>query len=86
MYAQGTSYMAYDRLCENSDKYKTEICDICGQFGMTKKDTGETYCKTCDRTDIPSVVVPYATKLIFQELAAMNMLPRVIPEKKGDIL
>ena len=38
-------------------------------------------CKTCDnRTDFSYVEIPYACKLLFQELGTMNVVPRILTE------
>ena len=35
-------------------------------------------CKTCqNRTDFKYVEIPYACKLLFQELHTMNVIPRI---------
>ena len=39
------------------------------------------HCKTCDnRTDFSRCNIPYACKLLFQELITMNIAPRIITE------
>jgi DNA-directed RNA polymerase II subunit RPB2 len=36
-------------------------------------------CKTCDnRVDFNYVEIPYACKLLFQELQTMNIAPRIM--------
>ena len=38
-------------------------------------------CKTCNnRTDFNRIEIPYACKLLFQELITMNIAPRIITE------
>jgi DNA-directed RNA polymerase beta subunit len=38
-------------------------------------------CKTCDnKTDFAKVEVPYAYKLMAQELQTINVVPRIITE------
>ena len=39
------------------------------------------FCKTCDnRSDFSRCNIPYACKLLFQELITMNIAPRIITE------
>ena len=39
-------------------------------------------CRTCDnRVDFAYVEIPYACKLLFQELTTMNVVPRIMTEK-----
>jgi len=39
------------------------------------------HCRTCDnRSDFSFVQIPYACKLLFQELMTMNVVPRIITE------
>ena len=38
-------------------------------------------CKTCNNTtDFSKVQIPFACKLLFQELQAINVVPRIITE------
>ena len=43
------------------------------------------YCKYCDTHDVKSVKMPYAFKLMLQELMAMNLAPRLRIQKKGSV-
>ena len=39
------------------------------------------HCRTCDnRSDFSRCNIPYACKLLFQELITMNIAPRIITE------
>ena len=49
------------------------VCSECGLIGHPNKDT----CKSCPTGKLAMVDVPYACKLLFQELMAMNIAPRV---------
>lgn len=75
---QGASYFIKDRLFENSDKYKCFICDVCGQTAIQDKNLKQSYCRVCDEATTSCIQIPYATKLLFQELIAMNMVPRLM--------
>ena len=66
------------------------ICKKCGMIASyndgTKKsfakDTFTTYhCKTCDNsTEFAKVNIPYAYKLMSQELQTINVVPRIMVE------
>ncbi len=53
------------------------VCGNCGLAAIKKK---EGYiCKTCKSNDnIKEIAIPYASKLLFQELMAMQIAPRII--------
>jgi DNA-directed RNA polymerase beta subunit len=71
--AHGASSMLKEKLFLLSDKYKMPVCDKCGLIGHPNK----LECKSCDGGKLYMVDVPYACKLLFQELLAMNIAPRV---------
>jgi len=79
---QGSAFFLKDRLFENSDKYKCYICDICGQIAIHHDSTKESVCQACQNSKPACIQIPYATKLLFQELIAMNMVPRIMPNYK----
>ena len=77
--AHGASMMLKEKLFSLSDKYKVPVCNKCGLIGHPNKE----YCKACpENTGVLHMVdIPYACKLLFQELLAMNIAPRVRVEK-----
>jgi DNA-directed RNA polymerase beta subunit len=79
---QGASGFLKDRLFYNSDKYKCSVCNICGWICIDNIITHDQYCKACkvhgEKSKTSLIHIPYATKLLFQELIAMNILPRII--------
>ena len=50
-------------------------------FAVFNDEKNIHHCKTCgNRTDFSRINVPYAFKLLSQELITMNIAPRVITE------
>ena len=91
MIAHGISRFCRERMYDVSDKYSTHVCNKCGMiaaFNDGKKnrmyDTADFsihFCKTCDNhTDFSKVEIPYAYKLMAQELQTINVVPRIITE------
>ncbi|KAJ3371272.1 DNA-directed RNA polymerase II subunit RPB2 [Allomyces arbusculus] len=73
----GSSAFLKDRLLYNSDKYSVNLCKQCGLTAQTAK-----YCKNCSakENEIVNVDIPYACKLLFQELQSMGVAVRVKTE------
>jgi len=92
MIAHGISRFCRERMYDVSDKYSTHVCNKCGMvaaFNDGKKnrmyDTADFSvhtCNTCDNhSDFSKVEIPYAYKLMSQELQTINVVPRLITEK-----
>ena len=91
MIAHGASRFCRERLYDASDKYSVYVCKKCGltasyNDGNSKKmytyaDFSIHLCKTCgNKTDFAKVEIPYAFKLLSQELQTINVVPRIITE------
>ena len=66
-----------------SDYYKVDVCNQCGLIGLARNNKFE--CKSCNnKEDFSKVQVPYACKLLFQELMAMQIAPRIIAEDNDE--
>ncbi|KAI5173087.1 DNA-directed RNA polymerase III subunit RPC2 [Nematocida sp. LUAm3] len=66
----GASEILIERLVISSDKYMIYICLSCGLPVHTAE------CHSC-RSTAQKMQIPYACKLLFQELMAMNIAPRI---------
>jgi DNA-directed RNA polymerase beta subunit len=81
MVSHGASRFTKERMYDVSDKYSVYICKKCGLIASYNDALHIHQCKTCDnRVDFAYVQIPYACKLLFQELTTMNVVPRVITQ------
>ena len=79
MVSHGASRFTRGRLYDASDKYQVNVCKKCGMISAYNDKKHIHVCKTCDnRTDFNYVEIPYACKLLFQELQTMNIAPRIM--------
>ncbi|KNC56374.1 DNA-directed RNA polymerase [Thecamonas trahens ATCC 50062] len=76
--AHGVAVALRDRLFYSSDPYRIHVCALCGLPAVANVKSAQFYCQACNNTTrIYQVNVPYAGKLLFQELQAMNIAPRM---------
>ena len=79
MISHGASRFTKGRLYDASDAYSVHVCNKCGLIAAFNKNQQIHICNTCEnRTDFKYVEIPYACKLMFQELLTMNIAPRII--------
>ena len=79
MISHGASRFTRGRMYDASDKYQAHVCKSCGLIASYNDKLHIHHCHTCDnRTDFAYVEIPYAFKLISQELMTMNVVPRLI--------
>lgn len=74
--SHGCSRFLLERLYNLSDPYKIPVCVHCGSM-----PSSTTYCAVCDQSDLKIVPIPYAAKLLFQELNAMGIRVNLFPKK-----
>ena len=87
----GIAKFMKEKLLDNSDAYSTFICGKCGLFATrairegNKSETSPNdvyYCRPCKNyNDISKIVIPYAFKLLCQELLSMCIAPRIRVKK-----
>ena len=79
MVAHGASKFNKGRLYDASDAFSAHVCKKCGLLAAFNNKEHIHICKTCDnKTDFDKVNLPYACKLLFQELITMNIAPRIM--------
>jgi len=79
MVSHGASRFTKERMYDVSDKYSVYVCKKCGLISSYNDAMHIHYCHNCNnRTDFAYVEIPYACKLLFQELNTMNIAPRII--------
>jgi DNA-directed RNA polymerase beta subunit len=74
--AHGTLSFMKERLMDVSDKFDIYVCSQCGNQAIVNPDINvQKYeCKLCDNySDFRHLQIPYASKLMLQELRGMNM-------------
>jgi DNA-directed RNA polymerase beta subunit len=81
MVSHGASRFTRGRMYDASDKYSVFVCKKCGLIASYNDQKHIHHCHTCDnRTDFAYVEIPYACKLLFQELNTMNIAPRLMTQ------
>ena len=77
--AHGMARFTRERLYDSSDRFAVYVCKACGLRAAFNEHDNIHYCKTCDNmTDFRRAEIPYACKLLDQELQAMNISMRYI--------
>ncbi|MED6179430.1 DNA-directed RNA polymerase III subunit 2 [Stylosanthes scabra] len=76
--AYGASMLIYERLMLSSDPFEVQVCRECGLLGYYNHKLKTGICSSCKNGDkISTMKLPYACKLLIQELQSMNVVPRL---------
>tara|TARA_B100001094_G_C18175998_1_gene797906 strand:+ start:1119 stop:2396 length:1278 start_codon:yes stop_codon:yes gene_type:complete len=79
--SHGASSFLKERLLDVSDNYKVFTCDKCKLIASCNPEKGIYKCDFCDNTQkFHELRIPYASKLLMQELLSMNIGMRLICE------
>jgi DNA-directed RNA polymerase II subunit RPB2 len=82
MISHGATAFTKDRMFDASDKYSVHTCSLCGMMASFNDPAGIHLCRNCGNTTaFAKVNLPYACKLLFQELGTMNISPRLFTTK-----
>ncbi|KAI1729131.1 RNA polymerase rpb2, domain 6 domain-containing protein [Ditylenchus destructor] len=77
--AYGASMLLMERLMVSSDQFQVDVCMKCGLIGYTG------WCQYCrNSSTLARIKIPYACKLLFQELQSMNIVPKLSTMKYTD--
>ena len=71
--SHGLSMFLKERMVDCSDKYTCHLCSQCGMIASKMRNRDVWYCNMCDTTDTVFTELPYAFKLMTQELMAINI-------------
>jgi len=81
MISHGSSYFLKERMMDVSDKYSVYICNTCNLISTGNLEDNIFECKKCENySDFTKVYIPYACKLLFQELMCMSIAPRMLTD------
>lgn len=83
MMSHGIAGVLKERLFDCSDKYIFYLCDDCGLIAIGNRVDNIFKCTYCDNNSkFSKVQIPYATKLMLQEVMAMGITPRLFTKNK----
>ena len=81
--AHGMSEFIKERLMECSDSFSCYSCKECGLLAIANPVQNIWICKGCNKTtSFAKLQIPYASKLLMQELETMNIGSRLITSQK----
>ena len=81
--AHGITEFTKERLMECSDLFRCWSCQDCGLIAIVNPREGIWQCKGCgNTTNFSAIEIPYAYKLLLQELETMSISSRIVTQEK----
>lgn len=81
--AHGITEFTKERFMECSDLFRCWSCRDCGLIAVANPKEGIWACRGCgNTTSFSAIEIPYAYKLLLQELETMNITSRIIAQGK----
>ena len=85
MISHGCSLFLKERLVDTSDIYTCHVCNKCGLIASKQMNKDIYVCHSCNKLPenqgetvyANKIQIPYAFKLLVNELMAINILPRI---------
>ena len=79
--SHGAAEFLKERLMDQSDAYTFHVCRDCKVPAIHDFHTKESFCNVCKQSSSVSTVrLPYACKLLFQELMSQGIVPKIAVE------
>lgn len=83
--AHGAAKFLKEKLFDVSDAYKIHVCANCGLIAIANLQKNIYECKKCKFNKIEPIIhqveIPYACKLLIQELMGMNLVSKLYTNK-----
>jgi DNA-directed RNA polymerase II subunit RPB2 len=68
-----------ERTLLNSDLARVHVCNTCGLIAFANLNSQTFECKPCkSSTGVSQIYLPYAMKVLIQELMSMQIAPRML--------
>ncbi len=81
--AHGITEFTKERFMECSDLFRCWSCRDCGLLAVANQKEGIWQCRGCgNTTNFSAIEIPYAYKLLLQELETMNISSRILTQGK----
>jgi DNA-directed RNA polymerase II subunit RPB2 len=81
--AHGIAEFTKERFMECSDLFRCWACQDCGLIAIVNPREGIWNCKGCgNSTNFAAIEIPYAYKLLLQELETMCITSRIVTQQK----
>ena len=77
--SHGSAGFLKERIFECSDMYHSYVCNKCGLLATVNPQKNIFLCNSCGNTnDFSKINLPFASKLLWQELYSLGIIPRIL--------